>query len=429
MTLTYLHGFHNTFQTEAIAGALPYKQNSPQVAPHGLYAEQLSGSAFTAMRHDNVKSWLYRLLPSVKHCGQFKLIDSLFKSAPLTDATTPPDQLRWNPLPIPQEDTDFIQGIITIAANGSAAQQSGGAIHLYACNQSMHDHYFYNTDGDLLIVPQQGKLQIKTELGVMIVEPTEIAVIQRGIRFQVDLLEDSARGYICETYGAPFRLPERGPIGANGLAEERHFQTPVAWYEEKQGDFLLTAKFSGKLWQTTIQHSPLDVVAWYGNYAPYKYDLKLFNPAWSVYLDHSDPSIFTVLTSPSHTPGVANIDFVIFPPRWMVTEESFRPPYFHRNVMSEYMGLILGEYDAKKEGFVPGGSSLHNAMAGHGPDNDIFEAASKAELKPERYRDTLTFMFESSLVWQTSDFALNTPLRQQHYIDCWQGLKINFKEK
>lgn len=430
MTLTYAHGFGGTFESEALPGALPRKQNSPQKVPFNLYAEQLSGSAFTASRHTNVKSWLYRILPSVKHNNNFTLVqESLFRSAPLNEVLTPPDQIRWDPLPIPATATDFVQGIVTVAANGSVADQNGGAIHLYAANRSMQDHYFYNADGDLLIVPQEGELLLKTEFGLIELKPTEIAVIQRGIRFQVELLQQHARGYICETYGAPFKLPDRGPIGANGLAEERHFQIPTAWYEEKQGMFTLTTKFNGQLWQTEIAHSPLDVVAWHGNYAPYKYDLTLFNPVWSVHLDHSDPSIFTVLTSPTLSPGVANIDFVIFPARWMVVEDTFRPPYFHRNIMSEYMGLIHGEYDAKKGGFIPGGGSLHNCMSGHGPDQASYEAAVAAELKPHKYDATLAFMFESSKVWQLSKFALDTELRQNDYINCWQGLQKNYSEK
>jgi len=428
MTLTYMNGFGGNFESENLKGALPKKQNSPQKVPFNLYAEQLSGSAFTALRHQNIRSWLYRILPSVKHCEAFTLVkDSLFHSAPLNEVITPPEQMRWDPLPLPSKATDFIEGIVTIAANGNSSEHSGGAVHLYAANRSMTDHYFYNADGDLLIVPQHGSLLLKTEFGLIEIKPSEIAVIQRGIRFQVELLEENARGYICETYGAPFQLPERGPIGANGLAEERHFQIPVAHHEEKQGQFTLIAKFNGHLWQAPIENSPLDVVAWHGNYVPYKYDLSLFNPVWSVHLDHSDPSVFTVLTSPSFTPGVANIDFVIFPARWMVVEETFRPPYFHRNIMSEYMGLIHGEYDAKQGGFVPGGGSLHNCMSGHGPDKKTYDAAVSAELKPHHYDATLAFMFESSKLWQLSAFALNTELRQKDYLKCWHDLQRNYQ--
>lgn len=426
MPLDYMSGFQNHFQTEAIKGALPKHQNSPQRCPLGLYAEQINGSAFTAPRRDNLVSWQYRIRPSVMHSHEFTLYQQTnFIGAPITDSITPPTQLRWNPLPIPTKPTHFIDGIHTMCANGHASS-AGGAIHLYACNQSMEQSFFYNADGDLLIVPQQGGLIIHTEFGIIDIEPTEIAVIQRGIRFQIKLKHKQARGYICETYGAPFELPSRGPIGANGLAEDRHFLTPTAAFEDNHGEFELICKFQGRCFSSHIKHSPLDVVAWFGNYAPYKYDLKLFNPVWSVGWDHSDPSIFTVLTSPSTTVGTANIDFVIFPARWMVVEHTFRPPYYHRNIMSEYMGLIHGVYDAKAHGFEPGGSSLHNCMTPHGVDKDTFDQASSSKLQPHKYDDTLAFMFESSLIWNTTRFALDSDMRQHDYIHCWNGLESQF---
>ncbi len=425
MTIKYLSGFGNHFQTEAIANALPRKQNSPQKVPLGLYAEQLSGSAFTNQRAQNQKSWLYRIQPSVLHSGKYQPLEH-----PLLETITgnnsfptPPTQMRWDSLPIPHQPCDFLQSLTTLLVN------PGAGVHLYAANMSMEKKYFYNADGDFLIIPQQGELTLKTELGILQVAPGEIAVIQRGIVFQVCLKEANARGYICENYGPHFQLPERGVIGANGLTEERDFLTPTAYFEEEQGDFTLISKFQGQLWQTPITHSPLDVVAWHGNYAPYKYDLNQFKSVWSVSQDHSDPSIFTVLTSPSVYPGTANIDFVIFPERWMVAENTFRPPYYHRNIMSEYMGLIHGEYDAKPQGFVPGGGSLHNCMSPHGPDANAYEKAVSQELKPDYYQNTLAFMLESSAIWQTTDFALNGPIRQKNYLQCWQGLKSNFSKE
>lgn len=418
----YFSGFQNYFETEAIENALPKDRNSPQIAPFGLYAEQLSGSAFTANRAQNFRSWLYRIRPSVLHCNESKRIlnhlirDKHYKD----DVITPPDQMRWNPLPKFQKPTDFISSLATIAYNDHAA------IHLYHANISMTDNYFYNADGDFLIVLQDGALRFKTEFGVIDAKPNEIVVIQRGIRFQVELLNEYARGYICESQESPYYLPERGPIGANGLAEERHFLTPKASFEDKQGEFSLYSKFQGHLWQMDIDYSPLDVIAWHGNYTPYKYDLTLFSPVNAVLKDHSDPSIFTVLTAPSTHVGTANIDFVIFPERWMVTENTFRPPYYHRNIMNEFMGLIHGQYDAKEEGFIPGGSSLHNAMSGHGVDADVFDKASKAEEKPIRYKNTLAFMFESKSIWQVTEFALNADFRQKNYLNCWKNLKSNF---
>jgi homogentisate 1,2-dioxygenase len=379
--MQYSSGFGNDFATEAVAGALPVGQNSPQRVPLGLYAEQLSGTAFTVPRGANRRSWLYRIRPSVLHEPFVKWREA----AVFGEAT--PNQLRWDPFPIP-----------------------GGA------------------DGELLLVPQLGGLTIRTELGILDVAPGEIAVIQRGIKFRVELQGSDARGYVCENFGALLRPPDLGPIGANGLANSRDFLTPVAAFEERDGDFEIVAKFGGALWRTKVDHSPLDVVAWHGNYAPYKYDLKRFNALNSVSFDHPDPSIFTVLTSPSEIAGTANVDFVIFPPRWMVAEHTFRPPYFHRNIMNEYMGLIFGVYDAKAEGFAPGGASLHNCMSGHGPDAATFEQASSADLSPRFLGDTLAFMFETRFVLRPTSFAMEAPQLQRDYWTCWQSLQKHFSQ-
>lgn len=423
----YQTGFGNEFATEAAPGALPEGQNSPQQAPYNLYTEQLSGTAFTAPRGINRRSWLYRIRPSVAH-KPFEPLDSgLMRSTPFDEVATPPNQLRWQPLLIPDKPTDFVEGITTIAGNGDAHTHTGVGIHIYTANRSMTDRYFFNADGEMLIVPQLGRLTLRTELGIMQVAPGEIGVIQRGIKFKVELLDKEARGYICENYGAMLRLPDLGPIGANGLANPRDFETPVAAFEDVSGDFQIIAKFQGNLWRAEIDHSPLSVVAWHGNYAPYKYDLGKFNCINSVSFDHPDPSIYTVLTAPSEIPGTANVDFAIFPPRWMVTEHTFRPPWFHRNFMNEFMGLIRGEYDAKAEGFVPGGASLHNCMAGHGPDSATFEKATQAELKPVYVADTLAFMFETRFVCQPTKFALESSQLDEQYFECWQGLHKRFQ--
>jgi homogentisate 1,2-dioxygenase len=423
--LGYQTGFGNEFATEALPGALPEGRNSPQQVAYGLYAEQLSGTAFTAPRGHNRRSWLYRIRPAALH-RPFKRIDNGSIDTQFGAVETPPNQLRWNPLSIPTKPTDFVAGWVTFAGNGDPGAQSGCAIHLYAANRSM-ERFFYSADGELLIVPQQGRLRFATELGIIDVEPQEIVVIPRGVRFRVELLEGSARGYLCENHGALFRLPDLGPIGSNGLANPRDFQTPHAAYEDRDGDFELIAKFMGNLWSAPIDHSPLDVVAWHGNYAPYKYDLRRFNTIGSVSYDHPDPSIFLVLQSQSDTPGVDSIDFVIFPPRVLATHDTFRPPWFHRNVASEFMGLIHGVYDAKAEGFVPGGASLHNCMSGHGPDVDTFEKASRADLsKPDYIRDTMAFMFETRLIIHPTRAALESRALQADYFECWQGLKKNF---
>ncbi len=426
-TLQYQSGFGNHFATEAEPGALPQGQNSPQAVAYGLYAEQLSGSSFLAHRHENQRTWLYKIRPSVVHSKFSPLPNTLLCSRPFQEIEAPPDQMRWNPVPIPKAKTDFVEGLVTFAGNGDSASLRGSAVHIYAANKSMDDSFFYNADGDLLIVPEKGTLEIATEFGIMSVAPWEICVIPRGIKFQVKLIDDTARGYVCENYGPAFRLPYLGPIGSNGLANPRDFLAPMAAYKNERGTFRLIAKFHGKLWQAEINRNPLDVVAWHGNYYPYKYDLRLFNVINTVSFDHPDPSIFTVLSSPSEYAGLSNVDFVIFPPRWMVADKTFRPPYYHRNCMSEYMGLIEGVYDAKLEGFVPGGGSLHNCMSAHGPDAETFDRATSAELKPQKIDNTMAIMFESSLVYAPTKFALESGLLQDNYLSCWQDLDSKFE--
>ena len=424
--LSYLSGFGNTFATEALAGALPIGRNSPQRCPYGLYAEQLTGTAFTAPRAENRRSWLYRIRPSAMHTP-FERLDAGRIISSFDGSPTPPNQLRWNPLPRPSAPTDFVEGIVTMAGNGDPAVQSGAAAHLYVANRSMKRRVFYNADGEMLIVPQQGRQRFVTELGVIDAEPQEIVVIPRGVRFRVELLDSIARGYICENFGAIFKLPDLGPIGSNGLANPRDFVTPVAACEDLDESYELIGKFMGQLWSAQMNHSPLDVVAWHGNYAPYKYDLRRFNAIGSISHDHPDPSIFLVLHSASDTPGVSNIDFVIFPPRILAMQNTFRPPWFHRNIASEFMGLVHGAYDAKAEGFSPGGASLHNCMSGHGPDADTFEKASRADLsKPDVIKDTMAFMFETRFVWRPTAHALNCAELQNDYHRCWQGLQKHF---
>lgn len=426
-SLVYQSGFANEFATEAVQGALPHGQNSPQKNPFGLYTEQISGTPFTAPRATNRRTWTYRIRPSVTHKPFEEIHSGLIRGGPFTEVPTPPTQFRWNPLPIPEHPTDFIDGIVTMGGGGDPAFQTGVAIHLYAANASMDRRFFYSADGELLIVPQLGALLLQTELGSLHVTPGEIALIPRGIKFRVELEENQARGYICENYGLPFRLPDLGPIGANGLANPRDFLAPVARFEDTDGEFHIVSKFLGRLWQAEIDHSPLDVVAWHGNDYPCKYNLNLFNCINSVTFDHPDPSIYTVLTAPTAIPGTANCDFVLFPPRWMVAEHTFRPPWFHRNMMNEFMGLILGQYDAKAEGFIPGGCSLHNCMSGHGPDLESWEKATQADLKPVYLSGTLAFMFETRMVVRPTRFALETQIRQHEYYECWQGLKNNFR--
>ena len=424
----YMSGFGNGFETEALPGALPVGRNSPQKCPYGLYAEQISGSPFTAPRVSNERSWLYRIRPTVKHWGRFQKADmGLWRTAPCHETDMPIAPLRWDPPPLPKGSVSFLEGIRTMTTCGDASTLGGMGAHVYLITRSMKDEYFYNADGEMLFIPQQGRLRIRTEFGVIDIEPAEIALIPRGVKISVELNGDpAARGYLCENYGAAFTLPERGPIGANCLANQRDFLTPVAAYEDRDQPSQMVVKWGGNLWQAEIPHSPLDVVAWHGNFAPYKYDLRHYSPVGPILFDHADPSIFTVMTSPSETPGTANIDLVLFSDRWMVAENTFRPPWYHLNVMSEFMGLVYGAYDAKPHGFVPGGMSLHNSMLPHGPDAEAFEKASNVKLEPHKQANTLAFMLETRFPQHVTRYAAEQAHLQHDYVDCWKGIKKHF---
>jgi homogentisate 1,2-dioxygenase len=425
----YQPGFGNHFVSEAVPGALPVGRNSPQRPPHGLYAELISGTSFTTARAENRRTWTYRIQPSVVHRPYARIDNGLIRSAPFNDVDATPTQLRWSPIPTPKKPTDFVEGMVTIGGNGDVATQVGMAVHMYAANRSMTGRIFYNADGEMLIVPQQGRGRFVTELGVIEANPGEIVVIPRGLRFRVELPDGPSRGYICENYGAMLRLPELGPLGSNGLANTRDFLAPVAAYEDDQTPCVMVAKFQGNLWVAEMDHSPLNVVAWHGNFAPYKYDLARFMVIGTVSFDHPDPSIYSVLTAPSDLPGAANIDFVIFPPRWLVGEDTFRPPWYHRNVMTEFMGLVHGVYDAKAEGFLPGGASLHNCMTAHGPDAETWQRATRAELKPHKIEDTMAFMFESRFAMRLTRYAVESSELQHDYFEGWQGLEKHFSDQ
>lgn len=431
---TYLSGFGSHFSSEHpdYPDALPKSQNSPQKCAYGLYAEQLSGTAFTAPRTENQRTWFYRIRPSVLHEPYQRYDIAEFLTNNWKDQHPNPNQMRWLPFKIADaaESKDFVESLHTICGAGDPSSRHGIAVHMYLCNASMHDSAFYNSDGDFLIVPQKGVLDITTEFGKILVQPNQICVIQQGIKFSVDVSEPS-RGYVLEVFDNHFKLPDLGPIGANGLANPRDFETPIAWFEDRDvpNGFKVISKFQGSLFAAKLTHSPFDVVAWHGNYAPYKYDLSKFMVINSVSFDHCDPSIFTVLTCPSHRPGTAIADFVIFPPRWSVQEHTFRPPYYHRNCMSEFMGLILGQYEAKEGGFFPGGATLHSMMTPHGPDYQCFEGASNAVLQPQRVADnTQAFMFESSLSMAVTKWGAETCEKlDKSYYKCWQKLEKHFK--
>ncbi|XP_065907305.1 homogentisate 1,2-dioxygenase-like [Dysidea avara] len=428
MELKYHPGFGSEISSEALPHALPKGQNSPQQCPYGLYAEQLSGSAFTCPRETNRRSWLYRIIPSAKH-KPFVSIEQGNMSNNFDKWQPNPNQLRWKPFKLPEDgkNVDFVEGISTVCGAGDPRCRSGCVVHVYTCNKSMKDKCFYNSDGDFLIVPQLGPLHIKTEFGELHVDPLEIVVIQQGMRFSVDVTGPS-RGYILEVFDTHFQLPNLGPIGANGLANPRDFLAPVAKFEqcEVSTGYTVVSKYQGKLFAATQYHSPFDVVAWHGNYYPYKYDLRNYMVINSVSFDHADPSIFTVLTCPSTKPGVAVADFVIFPPRWCVQEHTFRPPYYHRNCMSEFMGNLCGQYDAKKDN-LPGGATLHSMMTPHGPDGKTFDHTSQMELKPVKVEGTMSFMFESSFSLALTEWGEKTCCTlDDDYYKCWQDLTSKF---
>lgn len=423
--ISYLKGFGNEHESEALSGALPTEQNNPQKVPYGLYAEQISGTSFTTPRAVNLKTWLYRIQPSVCQ-GLFEKISHPTIVGNLSKMNNDPNPQRLKPLEMGsvKTGTDFIDGLITMAGQGNPAKKNGLAVYLYGANSSMKEKSFCSADGDMLIVPQEGALRIQTECGILEIAPGEICVIPRGIFYSVELNGPQARGYACEIFNGHFRLPELGPIGANGLAHPDHFQFPVAVYENKKSEHKLVKKFQGDIFEAKVDHSPFNVVAFRGNYLPFKYDLSKFNTVNTVSYDHLDPSIFTVLTCQTQEPGVALLDFVIFPPRWSVAENTFRPPYYHKNTMSEVMGLIKGSYDARTTGFVPGGLSIHNCMTPHGPDVEAFKKGSTGDLTPVFMKDTMAFMFETSLPLKLTPHV--EKLRDADYHKCWEGLENHF---
>ncbi|KAF2862821.1 homogentisate 1,2-dioxygenase [Piedraia hortae CBS 480.64] len=431
----YLNGFNCYHESEAVEGALPIGSNNPQKPPLGLYCEKLSGTAFTAPRCENQQTWLYRILPAAAHgnfepCkeGVFGVFGQKEKWHHI------PNQLRWDPFEI-DETVDWVHSLRLVAGAGDPTMKNGLGIFIFTAAKDMDRHEaFYSADGDLLIVPQHGALDVQTELGNLLLRPNEIGVIPRGIRHRVTLPDGPVRGYILELYQSHFQLPELGPIGSHCLANTRDFQAPVAAFDEDHDGtnaYTVYGKFAGRLFAAVQKHTPFDVVAWHGNYYPYKYDLARFATIGSISFDHPDPSIFTVLTAQSDHPGTAIADFVIFPPRWLVQEDTFRPPWYHRNTMSEFMGLIQGEYDAKTGGgFQPAGASLHNTMSSHGPDASSHEKATNAELKPHKVGEgSLAFMFESSLMVGVTDWALERckKVQQGYNAESWVPLEPHFK--
>lgn len=428
--MIYMSGFGNTFETESIPGALPKGQNSPQKCPFNLYAEQLSGSPFSAPNNVNERSWLYRLRPSVKHSMNYTKINKKnWKTAPHQgEHNLPIGQYRWNPL-LEEEPCEFIDGVKTITVSGDVNVHNGMASNIYIFNKSMKNTVFTNADAEMLFIPYSGSICLFTEMGKLRIKPGQIAVLPRGISVKISTDDEISKGYLCENYGSKFNISEKGIIGANCLANPRDFKIPVAAYEELENNHSSILKWCGSFYKTEIKHSPLDVVAWHGNYTPYLYNLNNFSPIGSTNFDHPDPSIYSVLTSKSETLGTSNIDFIVFPERWSVAENTFRPPWYHKNIMSEFMGLIYGEYDARPNGFFPGGISLHNMMLPHGPDYETFQKASNEDLKPHKFENSLAFMFETRYPQHVTKFASVSNGLQKNYIDCWRDIEKNFDVK
>jgi homogentisate 1,2-dioxygenase len=436
----YQNGFNCYHETEAVEGALPVGANNPQKAPYGLYNEKLSGTAFTAPRWENQQTWLQRIMPASAHAPFESREAETFDTNPGVHGKEKwhqiPNQLRWDPFDL-DETVDWVHGLHLVSGAGDPTMKSGLGIFIYAAGKDMDPHEaFYSADGDFLIVPQHGALDIQTELGYLLVRPNEFCVIPRGVRYRVTLPEGPVRGYILELYQGHFQLPELGPIGSHCLANVRDFQAPVAAFDEDHdgsNTYTLLAKFSGHLFAAKQDHTPFDVVAWHGNYYPYKYDLGRFATIGSISYDHPDPSIFTILTAQSDHPGTAIADFVAFPPRWLVGEDTFRPPWYHRNTMSEFMGLIHGAYDAKaggRFGFQAAGASLHNVMSAHGPDAATHEKASNADLKPVKVGESsMAFMFESSLMVGVTEWGLKKCAKVQPNYNSvsWGQLKPHFQ--
>ncbi|KAI9822498.1 MAG: hypothetical protein M1827_000217 [Pycnora praestabilis] len=431
----YQSGFGNTFESEAVPGTLPQGQNSPRNVRFGLYAEQMTASAFVAPRHLNRKAWLYRARPAVAHQGFDDLPDNED-----TESNFMPinprvhlcaQQLAWLPFDIPSgDDINFVEGIKTIAGSGEPTLREGIATHMYMANKSMNKQTYTNSDGDYLICPQQGSLDIQTEFGPLFVQPGEIVVLQRGQRFSVKLPDGPSRGYILEIWGSNFELPELGPLGANGLANARDFLHPTAKYEvTKHDSWQCIYKLGGKYFKSKQEHSPFDVVAWHGNYVPYKYDLTKFVNVGSISVDHIDPSIFCVLTARSRDPAAPLADFLIFSPRWDVASHTYRPPYYHRNVASEFMGLLYGGYGGRSDEFAPGGASYECGMVPHGVAYEEFKEAT-AEAPPEMQisKGAVAVMFESSRPFTITDYAWNSSKKHEHDPKMWDDLVDNFSK-
>lgn len=423
--LSYQSGFGNELSSEALPEILPVGQSSPQVPAHGLVHELISGTTFTAPRRSNRRVHLYRIRPSTSQQELRPMEHGLLLSAPFSSAPNP-NQVRWSPFEIPDTAQDFLAGMTTLCGNGSVTGQAGMALHVYLANRSMEDRVLSNADGEMLVIPQRGDVRFVTELGIIDAGPGEIVIIPRGCKFRVDLLGPSAQGFVCENYGVPFQLPDLGLVGSTGQANAWDFQIPEAAYEDADVATRLVHKYAGGFWTTVLDHSPFDVVGWRGNYTPSKFDMNRFAILGALSFDHAEPSIFCALTSPSDSVAGPNADFMIMPPRWLVAENTFRPPGYHRNCVSEILGLIQGKHDGKSAAFRPGSVSLHNAWAPHGPDTASYEAGRVGPQSPVKLEDTMAFMIETRFPMSLTNVGLNCPERERDYLDVWAGFAKRF---
>ena len=421
----YLSGFGNALSSEAREGVLPPRQNTPRKVPFGLYAEQINGTGFTLERAHNQRVWLYRLRPQIVVSGWEKLPASQFVGR-FDEGSVSPELLRFAPQAWPETDVDFIGGLVTFAGAGDPCAKTGFAIHQYAASVDMVRRAAANLDGDLLVVPQEGALRVQTELGWLLVSPGEILILPRGIRFRVELPDGRARGFVGELFNGHYRLPERGLVGANGLADERHFRAPVASFEDLEAPYEIVHKQGGDLWRTTVNASPFDVVAWHGRYAPFKFDLMDFNAYWGANWDHSDPSILTVLTSPHDDHGRNAVDFAVFRGRWDATQDTFRPPYMHRNSAVEFNAVIKSP--RTKGAYRPGAVTYTPYLMPHGVSVSGYEAAvgqsDEHANEPRRSSDDeLWIQFESTYLLRVMPWILDSPQRDRAYTGQFEGFR------
>lgn len=423
------HGFGGHHRGEALAGAVPGRQNTPRHAPYGLHSEQVSGTGFVAPRRENLRSWLYRIRPSAQHT-RFSPVDHPRVSHDF-EIQSSPNLSAWSQIVDDSEGPqDFVAGLTTLGGAGNPALRRGFALHGYRATADMEDHAFTNADGDLLVLPQQGRLIALTEFGALEVEPGEVLLLPRGLRVSILVPDGEAQGYAAEIFAGHFQLPERGPIGANGLVDERHFRGPTPYYEDRLAPgFRMTHKFGGALSEATQDHSPFDVVGWHGAYLPLAYRFSAFSPVSNTAFDHTDPSAFTVLSAALDEEGANALDLVVFPARWDPTEHTFKPPYFHRNVTTEINGII--EDPSLNAPFTTGMVFVTPSMTPHGVragavERFLAKSDEAADRPTKSSSKSLWFQFETALHFHRTEWAKRTDLAKEDWPDVWGEYGVHF---